>query len=318
MFCFGFLILHLRDTVTGVKPNRRILLVLLAVAFVVGLTALVWHGPREPRYQGKSLSEWLKLYRPMGPPRLVGSKETADAVRHIGTNALPFLVSWIEEYQELPPWRARLRRYASKPTSRGRRILLEMIAQPEFRAARACWGFEILGETAAPAIPDLVRVANHATPGSSSLAADALALLGKDALVPLFALMTNSACPIRDEAMWSVGQMHYLGTNAHPAVVLLIQHLHDPHLATIAANVLGVLGLESNISVPALVECTHSSNQDLQRAAAISLGRFGSSARPAVPELLKMSDDPSVDVRIEATAALQKIAPEILKRDAEP
>jgi hypothetical protein len=132
---FQFLVLSVRDTVTGVKPDRRLLLVLLTVAFVVGLTVLVWHGRREPGYQGKLLSEWLRAYRPIGT-RTPGSQQAADAVRHIGTNALPFLVRWIEDYQNPPPWERRLLRHAMKLRPPGHKIFLETLERPEVWPAR--------------------------------------------------------------------------------------------------------------------------------------------------------------------------------------
>src|SRR3954469_4010547 len=93
--------------------TRRIVLVLLA-AGVIGLCAFLWPEP-EPRYQGRKLSQWL-LLRDSAPPftrpnglnaRLASFKsfpavsygssaETEDAIRHIGTNALPYLVKWIQ------------------------------------------------------------------------------------------------------------------------------------------------------------------------------------------------------------------------------
>ncbi len=315
---FQFLVSSVRDTVTGVKPNRRLLLVLLTVGLVVGLTVLVWHGRKEPGYQGKLLSEWLKAYRPLGGTA-PGSQKAADAVRHIGTNALPFLVSWIEDQQNTPPWRARLLSYAWKPGSPGREILLETILNREVRGTRAAWGFEILGEAAAPAIPDLVRVANQGNPGSSPAATAALAYLGKDGLLPLLALMTNSSSLVRYQANLSAPQMEYLGTKARPGVVMLIHYLGDPDVATSAAEVPGWLQLESDITVPALAECCRRpSKPDLRRAAVFGLLMFGPSARPAVPKLLKMLDDPSVDVRSMATNALQRIAPEALRKTEPP
>jgi hypothetical protein len=309
---FQFLVFSVRDTVTDVKPNRRLLLVLLTAGFVVGLAALVWHSQREPSYQGTSLSEWLRTHTPTGALTPEPSQRAAEAVRHIGTNGLPFLVSWIEDYQNPSPWRARLLSYSGKPGSPGRGILFETIAKPEVRVGLALRGFEILGEAAAPAIPELVRVANQGNPPTSPLATTALAFLGKDALPPLLALMTNSTWMVRKEAtssaMQSVVQIQDLNTNRKPGVVLLMRYLSDPRLAPSAAEVLGRLGRESDISVPALAECTRSSNQDLRMAAVISLGTFGASARPAVPQLLKLLDDPSADVRNEATNALQKIA----------
>jgi hypothetical protein len=298
---FQFLVSTVRDTVTGVKPNRLLLLVLLTVGFVAGLATLVWYGRREPSYQGKSLSEWLRAYTPTGAVAPEASQRAAEAVRHIGTNGLPFLVSWLEDYQNPSPLRARLLSYVRMPHPPGGDTLFETIAKPELRVGLALRGFVILNEAAAPAIPELVLVANQGNPATSPLATSALSHLGKDALPPLLALMTNSSWLLRKEAtmsaMRSVVQMQDLDTNTNAGVAVLIQYLCDPRLAPSAAEVLGRLGLESDISVPALAECTHSSNQDLRMAAVISLGTFGASARPAVPELLKMLNDPSLGVR---------------------
>ena len=279
---------------------------LAAAAIVLGLFWFALTRQREPRYDGRSLSEWLRLHEQEVMTRHFTGKP-ADAVRHIGTNALPFLVRWIQEYEMFPPWKVRLRNYAANLGSPGGEILMETIAKRELRAVRAFSAFELLGEAAAPAIPDLVRVANQGNSGSSPAATAALVHLGKDALPPLLALMTDSTFPFRNEAMMSVGRMHYLGTNAHPAVVLLIQSLSDPHLATSAAKVLGNLRLESDITVPALVECTHSPQKLLRMCAANSLGKFGASARPAVPHITKLLVDTDDSVRMAATNTLALI-----------
>src|SRR4051812_12829515 len=69
----------------GVK--RRVVRIVLTGVVVVAAVVLLWpRGEREPEYQGKKLSEWIG---DEGNPR------QADAVRHIGTNALPFLIGWI-------------------------------------------------------------------------------------------------------------------------------------------------------------------------------------------------------------------------------
>lgn len=281
---------------------------LAAAAIILGLVWFTYASNHEPRYEGRSLSEWLRLHEQEVTTRQRHfTGKPADAVRHIGTNGLPFLVKWMQEYRMLSPWKVTLRNYAADLGPPAGEIWAQTVAKRERRAHLAFSGFEILGETVAPAIPDLVRVANQGKSGSSPLAIGALAHLGKDALSPLLALMTNSAFPFRNEAMMSVGTMHYLGTNAHPAVVLLIQSLSDPHLAPSAANVLGMLRLESDITVPALAECTHSPQKLLRGYAAISLGKFGASARAAVPHITNLLVDTDDSVRIAATNTLALI-----------
>lgn len=299
----------------AVKPHRCVLV--MAGLGVLGLCWVWCIRHREPVYQGKSLSGWLRVYRrPIGAMAPGVSPEAAEAIRHIGTNALPFLVSWLQERQELPAWKQKVFSvvYRWKLGAPGREILLEWVAGRQLRAGRAFWGFVILGEAARSAVPDLERVAHGADRLSAAAAITALGYVGPEGLRPLLSMITNSAFPLRKEAMGSLSQMRYLGANAHPAIVLLIQSLGDPDLAPAAADGLGRLRLESEISVPALAQCMNSTNPQLRMWGALSLGRFGGSARAAVPGLVKTLDDPEADVRREATNALELVAPEVLGR----
>src|SRR5947208_533266 len=70
--------------------KRRVMLVLAGV--LAGLVVfLVWLGKLEPEYQGKTLSEWLHS------PDSDSRETQAVAVRAIGTNALPWLLKWIQK-----------------------------------------------------------------------------------------------------------------------------------------------------------------------------------------------------------------------------
>jgi len=76
------------------RSQQAVLLVGLAMLLLGLVCYLVFRLPREPVYQGKALSVWLQTYNSAsGPGR--GSpawKETDDALRHIGTNAIPLLL----------------------------------------------------------------------------------------------------------------------------------------------------------------------------------------------------------------------------------
>ena len=203
--------------------NRPRIITSCALAIcAAGLLWLLWPQQREPRYEGNSLSEWLSLYRqPIGANTRIQSEEAADAVRHIGTNALPLLVTWVQEAQDLPPRRQRL--FATvwgwSSGTPGRAVLLEFIGGRQLRAQRAFWAFEMLGETARGAVPDLARVAREAEGPTATSAVTALGYLGKDAVLPLLSLITNTARPlrIRHQALISLREMEYLGTNANSA-----------------------------------------------------------------------------------------------------
>src|SRR5438270_12088434 len=89
-----------------VKPRRGISVAVLATVALVVLAVASWPGEREPEYKGKKLSEWLLAYRD-GLTNRVVQEEAAKAVRQIGTNSLPFLVSWMD--YEQPKWKDKLR-----------------------------------------------------------------------------------------------------------------------------------------------------------------------------------------------------------------
>src|SRR5678816_2434558 len=86
--------------------NRKQWIVGFVVLVVVVLVAVaVWPGPKEPEYQGKKLSEWLEMHndRPA---------KSTEAVRAIGTNAIPFLVRWIGT--ECPAWKRKIADFYTK------------------------------------------------------------------------------------------------------------------------------------------------------------------------------------------------------------
>src|SRR4051812_47188734 len=65
-----------------------------AVLLLAVLVAIVWPGEKEPEYQGKKLSYWLEI------TTHEEYVEAREAVRQIGTNALPLLLKWIR----YSPW----------------------------------------------------------------------------------------------------------------------------------------------------------------------------------------------------------------------
>ena len=132
----------------------------IAVAFAV------WPREREPEYQGKKLSDWLMLYSEQfhidGYDDTPELRQSSNAVRQIGSNAIPYLLKWIE--YERPTWRDKLFAAATKVQFFRRRAMVEMLlGQGEYRADLARIGFEILGPEASPVVPKLVTLMNDST-----------------------------------------------------------------------------------------------------------------------------------------------------------
>src|SRR5205823_12852958 len=77
----------------------RLGIVLLACALGLAGGFLLWPRDPEPKYQGVSLTGWLAKGSNDG--------EAAAAVRHLGTNSIPFLLQWLS--YEPAPWRRQWR-----------------------------------------------------------------------------------------------------------------------------------------------------------------------------------------------------------------
>lgn len=87
---------------------KRARIVIVLVVLVLGCLSFALFHSSEPRYEGRTLSNWLDeavavinptLARPHFGSRPAEDEATAwksagDAVRHIGTNAIPFLLKW--------------------------------------------------------------------------------------------------------------------------------------------------------------------------------------------------------------------------------
>ena len=167
-------------------------MVALALGVAGVLAALVWLGEKEPAYEGKKLSEWVKAIGTIGSGegRDRGRMEAEKAVRHIGTNALPWLLKWIR--YEKPAWKVK---WGGKMYFRVGKLppvlqwgILRFFGpfgpdQPDWMAVR---GFEKLGPQASPAIPELVRLMNDTNkPAISRQAWACLNLIGEPAVQKL-------------------------------------------------------------------------------------------------------------------------------------
>jgi HEAT repeat protein len=227
-----------------------------------------------------------------------------EALQHIGTNALPWLLRWAQyEPSQFQRKLARLGRFDYKAVVRA-------------EVAWACFG--ILGPKADPAIPDLARLANNTNSEKIAFEATmALGEIGVSALPALLVVLTNQQGIARSQAASSIGAIRRLGTNANLAVPVLLNCLKDAdeHVAASAAKALGRLGVQPGLVVPALTGYLQYSNEVVRAAVARALGKFGDEAHAAVPSLTRLLSDRFPTVREEATNALRQIAPEALPKE---
>jgi hypothetical protein len=220
------------------------------------------------------LSEWLVVYEfgRLGSSTFSEAQKHAEvAISHMGTNALPWLVDWIQyEEQRLPWWKSQALMIACKLHIKGSRVWnvangraiylpgksMQWIVDDSARKRADYayrYGFKLVGPQAAVALPDLLRLSQS----------------------------TNSV--VSDRARY--------------AMVTI------PNL------------------LPQLVEMLTNKTSSVRFGAVRGLNSFGSLAQEfpsldtarAVPSLVRTLKDPDLRVRSEATNALQKIAPDVLK-----
>jgi hypothetical protein len=279
----------------------------------LGVVAL-WPAEREPEYDGKKLSEWLEIctYQDAKSPVRQRGEE---AIRHIGTNGLPWLLHWMD--YEIPGWKRKL--LYSKYWRTVPAPLAHRIAKRDRLAFDMLAGFRILGPAATPAIPDLMRKLDTWPHRSSDRAFGSLGYIGGDALFPLLCIATNRnrPLPLRQKAMETIAYGKFnLDTGkedeSSPFVPVLTPYLVEDGMdeATMTA-IMSRCGTTPDVALQILTQAESSKSAHVREWAVHLVGTFRTNATPeAIPELLKFLRDPDLKVREEATNAILKIAPE--------
>jgi hypothetical protein len=175
------------------KRVQIALTVLLTMAAVVS----AWLGlrQREPVYHGRRLSDWLTAYRLHGLAGVetwqvrVEQQEADEAVRHVGTNALPTLLRMLRAQDSA------LKVRFIGLAARQHLIQVNYIPAEEMHY-RACWAFGVLRAKAWSAVPALIEIAKlNLSRDSQYCALAALANIGppaKEAIPFLLERATNA------------------------------------------------------------------------------------------------------------------------------
>ena len=267
--------------------RNRIAATLLLVFAAIPLGILLSAPDQtEPSYNGHTLTYWLE-------ENWYGGPEVVDALQHIGTNALPFLINGIKHPEDplpgphSPEW----------DTNR--------TVPPIFLTVR---GFKALGSQALPLVPELTRLGRDPSRLIAESALNALVLMGTNGFPPIFAALRDPTHPYRERVAGLLGEANFLGPDAEPAVVALISALKDPVTGANAARSLGDFNkVRPDLVVPALADSLKSTDVDTRIFSAESLIWFGQSAASALPNLTNALSDPDPDVRSYATNAIQSI-----------
>jgi tetratricopeptide (TPR) repeat protein len=189
-----------KEPADEVQPSRSgwkktlIVMVLLLIAAIGGVICMAL-PPKEPSYNGQPLSYWLARCEEAGPisadtkdPKAL---ECREAIRHIGTNAIPFLM--------------RMLRAKDSALKLELRDLVERQDYIHFRFSeaadqnyKAANGFYCLDDLATNSVPALIDVYNKASSPSSKHSAD-YALM---AMYPAAGAAMPYWVPPQERAQW--------------------------------------------------------------------------------------------------------------------
>jgi hypothetical protein len=275
------------------------LFILLAASLVLGAFTL---SAAEPEYDGKKFGSWVREFRQTG--NLENRQHARDAIRQIGTNALPFL---LEEISGLgAAWKADLTNFVNSQP------MLE-------RTMNVRFAFEALGEVAEPAWENLMSMMNKEEGFYADTAAYALTQINPKRAAPLLSgliIKTNRSNFVRCAA---INNLFFVGTNANIAVPSLLSCMDETgdtqearDLRRLAVSALGNIAQRPDVVVPRLTTVLKVDEFWMVRSvAARSLGAFTNAAAPALPALrAAATNDVNGRVRKAATAAIKKIEPD--------
>jgi len=284
LLCFALLItiaacfLFKALTKTGIRR--------LSPAPVVRLPAV----PHEqPVYQGKPLSYWVIKAEEIdldGAP-----KDAIEAIRVIGSNAVPFLLDWM-------PRREKRHQERSSDTPEGHGLEV------------AWWALGSDGKWAIPVLAGIINQPQRTMDDYSvwTESAKAISYLGPDAIAPMLTAVTNMQG--KHEVWELIHNFQNLGTNGAPAVPALIHWANDPDywVRDGVVSALGGIGQRPDLAVPVLLNALeHDSNGMVRRDAAEALGAFANDSDAVLPELTKMLKDPDWEARQGSLSGLGKI-----------
>lgn len=162
----------------------------LLIVVVAGLV-LQTSWVREPWYGGRSLSYWLEAI--VDNDRPARARKAVTAIQHMGSNAVPYLIPRLYDYQRETPLRSRIRSYIND-RFRGK-VYIDSKFSPTEKAEAA---LDALGPEAWPALPVLEWLMNTNPPNPS--APYLVARIGPQGVPTLKRGLTNESNAIKWES----------------------------------------------------------------------------------------------------------------------
>ena len=274
--------------------KRRRVGLCVCLGLVISEAAFIALRPREPVYQGKRLSDWL---RDLDDNTLAADSRNraVDAVRQIGSNCLPTLAEMLHSSDSWP------KRKLIDLVGNQSRIRFHFTTAQE-RRGWAIQGIKVLGPAAIPMLIDLLN-----DKAAMTTAMICLSRVGPEVVWPLTCTLTNEAPRVRSAAIVTLGLLRSNGQAAVPALVERLESDTDNRVRASAANALGYIGKEPEVAVPALVKHLRDPDPTTRAQAVLALAKFGTEAKAALSVIRELLEDTNQFVREAAAKALEEI-----------
>jgi hypothetical protein len=267
---------------------------------------------REPRNAGDTLSQWVfRLEVTSGNPDRISAE---DAIKHIGTNALPFLIKWIQ-YEE-PPWRRRLNALCSKlPQKLTNPFSYFLDERLYVRKSGAFSALYILGPDASPAIPTLLHLI-QTQPLTIQESMTALAAIGGDGFTPVLRILTDQASPNRIPAINAIADADLQAKRPLNPIVLstLTNCLADTNreLAFCAAEILCRYDSHKELGMKTFIDALQLEDKKLRQYAVMRLN-ISLKRGYSIPVLLQFLQDTNSPLSPYSASVLSEMAAEGVK-----
>ena len=268
---------------------------------------------REPRYQGRTLTAWLADVRFAGTPG--ASLVAEEAIKAMGTNAIPFLMEMFRTEDTRPTLFAKLRVFVERHTG----FTFGIVSADEKRV-RAVFGLRALGEAAQSAVAKLSMCLTNSLDGThsdfpkwSTVMVD-FSLIGAEALP--FLLARCKIAP-QDGAVLSQGIRTIISLDAVSALPKLMKLMssEDGQIRRWAKDLLcqeweNMDAKTLEPVLPLLVDGLRDEDLEIRGHFLLYVNELGPSAKALAPSVKALLLDEREQLRRLATNTLVVIQPE--------
>ena len=275
------------------RTRLRWLVLAMVALLPLTLSFIIWAG-REPRHDGRTLSEWLS----QSYYERASEEETARAIQAMGSRVLPTLLDWMRTRD------SRTKRAIADLA--GRQSLIELrLESAEERRGIAVAGFYLLGTNAAPAIPALAALIEDPQLGGTAL--NGLHAIGVPAWAVLLAALTNSQRDVKTAAAGWLTSDPFIRLPGTIEAILRLLHDGDSNVQSILIHTLANCGKYPELTHPAFAELASDPNNASRRAAITAMVNARVDPAIALPVYLAAMENGEAEVRRRAVQGLSEI-----------